>query len=134
MKKMAFPQKFSSKQINQRSTDTHAGFKKQAQEGAFKTATRGIILTLLLILAVSVSISLAAIVLSILSNNAQIDTNLAISKLTDNVSDFAIQIEDIKSVFITHEEFNTINSSIASVATTAERNITQLSIGTRTLI
>ena len=56
-------------QINQSSTDP--GFQKQAQEGAFKTTTKGIILTLLIILAVSVSISLTAIVLSILSYNAQ---------------------------------------------------------------
>ena len=87
MKKMASPQVIQQQiQINQSSTDTH-GFKKQAQEGAFKTTTKGIILTLLIILAVSVSISLATIVLSILSYNAQkieqlkIDTNLAISKL-----------------------------------------------------
>ena len=141
MKKMASPQQQT--QINQSSTDTH-GFKKQAQEGAFKTTTKGIILTLLIILAVSVSISLTAIVLSILSYNAQkieqlkIDTNSAISKLTDNVSDFAVQIEDIKSVFITHEEFNIIlsqlftqldetNNSVTSVATTVEKNVSQLS-------
>ena len=91
------------------------------------------------------SISLTAIVLSILSYNTQkieqlkIDTkfNLAISKLTDNVSNFAVQIEDIKSVFIAHKEFNIISqlstqldetkNSITSVATTVEKNISQLS-------
>ena len=145
MKKMASPQEIQQQtQINQSSTDvdTH-GFQKQAQEGAFKTTSKGIILTLLIILAVSVSISLAAIVLSILSYNAQkieqlkIDTNLAISKLTENVSNFAVQIEDIKSVFITHEVFNIsqfstqldeTNNSITSVATTVEKNVSQLAI------
>ena len=71
MKKMASPQEIQQQtQINQSSIVTH-GFQKQAQEGAFKTTTKGIILTLLIILAVSVSINLAAIVLSILSYNAQ---------------------------------------------------------------
>ena len=144
MKKMVSPQEVKiqqQRQINQSSTDTH-GFQKQAREGAFKTTTKSIILTLLIILAVSVSISLAAIVLSILSYNAQkiellkIDTNLAINKLTDNISHFAAQIEDIKSVFITHEEFNIsqlstqldeTNNSITSVATTVEKNVSQLS-------
>ena len=90
----------------------------------------------------SVSISLAAIVLSILSYSAQkIEkyTNLAISKLTDNVSDLAVQIDDIKSVSITHAEFNIIlsqlstqldetNNSITSVATTVDKNISSLFI------
>ena len=67
----------------------------------------------------------------------KIDTNLAISKLTDSVSDLAVQIEDIKSVFITNEEFNIsqlsiqldeTNNSITSVATTVEKNISSLFI------
>ena len=144
MKKIGSPQEIHQQtQVNQlSSTDTH-GFQKQAQECGFKTITKGIILTLLIILAVSVSISLAAIVLSILSYNAQkieqlkIDTNLAISKLTDSVSDLAVQIEDIKSVFITNEEFNIsrlsiqldeTNNNITSVATTVEKNISSLFI------
>ena len=131
-------------QINQSSTDTH-GFQKQAQEGTFKTTTKGIILTLLIILAVSVSISLAAIVLSIFSYNAQkieqlkIDTNfkLAISKLIDNMSDLAVRIDDITSVATTvtaefnisqlSSQLNEINNSINSVATTVEKNVSQLS-------
>ena len=144
MKKVASPQEIQQQtQINQSSTEAQR-FQKQAQERAFKTTTKGIILTLLIILAVSVSISLAAIVLSIFSYNAQkieklkIDTNLAISKLTDNMSDLAVQIDDIKSVSITHAEFNILlsqlstqlnetNNSITSVATTVEKNISQLS-------
>ena len=147
MKKMESPQevkKYQQTQINQSSTDTH-GFQKQAQEGAFKTTIKGIILTLLIILAVSVSISLAAIVLSILSYNAQkieqlkIDTNLklAISKLTDNLSDLAVRIDDITSVATTAEfniflnqlssQLNEANNSITSVATTVEKNVSQLS-------
>ena len=121
MKKMVSPQEIKihrQTQVNQSSTDTCAcGFQKQAQEGAFKTTTKGIILTLLIILAVSVSISLAAIVLSILTS---------------------YNVQKIKSVFITHEEFNIIsqlstqldetNNSITSVATTVEKNISSLFI------
>ena len=91
MKKMASSQEIQQQtQINQPSSTDTQGFQKQVQEGAFKTITKGVILTLLIILSVSVSISLAAIVLSILSYNAQIieqlkiDTNPAISKLTDS--------------------------------------------------
>ena len=50
MKKMASPQEIQQQtQINQSSTDTH-GFQKQVQEGAFKTTTKGVFLTLLIIL------------------------------------------------------------------------------------
>ena len=71
MKKVASPQKIQQQtQINQSSTEIQ-GFQKQAQERAFKMTTKGIVLTLLIIFAVSVSISLAAIVLSIFSYNAQ---------------------------------------------------------------
>ena len=67
----------------------------------------------------------------------KIDTNLAISKLTDNMSDLAVLIDDIKSVSITHAEFNIsqfftqldeTNNSITSVATTVEKNISSLFI------
>ena len=95
MKKMVSPQEVEihqQTQINQSSTDTH-GFQKQAQEGGFKTlsTSKGIILTLLIILGVSMSISLAAIVLSILSYNAQ-----KIEKYT--LSNLAVQIDNIQSV------------------------------------
>ena len=114
MKKMASPQEIKihqQTQLNPSSTDTH-GFQKQAQEGAFKKTIKDVIFTVLIILAVSVS--LAAIVLSILSYNShkieQSDTNLVISKITDNVTNVAIKIDNIKSV-----------------ASTAEFNIFQLS-------
>ena len=94
---------------------------------------------MLIILSVSVSISLAAIVLSILSYNSQkieqSDTNLVISKITDNVTNVAIKIDNIKSVATTAEfnifqlssQLNETNNSITSVATAVEKNITQLS-------
>ena len=134
MKKMVSPQEVHQQtQINQSSTDTH-GFQKQAQEGAFKTTIKGIILIMLIILAVSVSISLAAIVLSIHSYNAQklsIDTNLAFSKLTDNISDLAVRIDDILAFSKLTDNISDLAvriDDITSVATTAELNISSLFI------
>ncbi|MCG8623574.1 MAG: hypothetical protein MJE68_16480, partial [Proteobacteria bacterium] len=65
----------------------------------------------------------------------KIDTNLAISQLTDNMSNFAVQIDNIQSVATTAVfnislisiQLDVTNNSIASVATALERNISQLS-------
>jgi hypothetical protein len=65
----------------------------------------------------------------------KIDTNLAISQLADNLSNFAVQINDTESVVTTAEfkisqlssRLDATNSNIMSVATTVERNISQLS-------
>ena len=66
----------------------------------------------------------------------KIDTNLAISQLTDNMSNFAVQIDNIQSVTTTAMfnisllsiQLDMTNNSITSVATALERNISQLSI------
>ena len=93
MKKTVSPQEIHQQtQINQSSTDTH-GFQKQTQEGAFKTTTKGIIFTLLIMLALSVIISLAVIVLSILSY-VHVERNVSqLSTQLDVVYRFALSVQ-----------------------------------------